>query len=51
MRTPARRSRSRSAALTALGTKAKIGKREYSEYYYATYNKAYEFYSIYAYHE
>ena len=30
---------------------AKIGKREYSEYYYATYNKAYEFYSIYAYHE
>ena len=31
--------------------KAKIGKREYSEYYYATYNKAYEFYSIYAYHE
>lgn len=31
--------------------KAKVGEREYSEYYYATYNKAYDFYSIYAYHE
>ena len=30
---------------------AKIGSREYSEYYFATYNKAYDFYSIYAYHE
>ena len=25
--------------------------KEYSEYYFATYNKAYDFYSIYAYHE
>ena len=30
---------------------AKIGSREYSEYYFATYNKVYDFYSIYAYHE
>ena len=30
---------------------AKIGSREYSEYYFATYNKTYDFYSIYAYHE
>lgn len=31
--------------------KAMIGKKEYSEYYFATYNKVYDFYSIYAYHE
>ena len=30
---------------------AMIGKKEYSEYYFATYNKVYDFYSIYAYHE
>ena len=30
---------------------AKIGSREYSEYYFATYNKVYDFYSIDAYHE
>ena len=30
---------------------AMIGSREYSEYYFATYNKVYGFYSIYAYHE
>ena len=30
---------------------ALIGSKEYSEYYFATYNKVYDFYSIYAYHE
>ena len=30
---------------------AMIGSKEYSEYYFATYNKVYDFYSIYAYHE
>lgn len=30
---------------------ALIGDKEYSEYYFATYNKVYDFYSIYAYHE
>ena len=30
---------------------AVTGGKEYSEYYFATYNKVYDFYSIYAYHE
>ena len=41
-----------SAELTCqIKVTAMIGEKAYSEYYFATYNKAYDFYSIYVYHE